>query len=181
MLLLHVCCASCYLNFFNTCRDELGLSEKDILLYYYNPNIHPRSEWLERLRALKKVFKNKESKLIVGEYRPRDYFQIVGKLQQNKSDKKIRCPQCWALRMQELVSRAKTEDCSIVSTTLIMSQHQDRETITRMGKKLAKKADLKFFVPEKEPDCQNHCGFYKQNYCGCVYSLQERMEGKYSL
>ena len=49
-VLIHICCAPCYCYCYTTLL-ELGY---DITGYWYNPNIHPASEYQKRLDALYK-------------------------------------------------------------------------------------------------------------------------------
>ena len=67
-ILLHVCCADCVLRFID------GIKNKKIDIFFYNPNIHPRAEYLARLEAIKKVINLKEIKLLVPDWSPKEYF-----------------------------------------------------------------------------------------------------------
>lgn len=178
-MLIHTCCANCYLHFLENIKDD----SQDITLLYYNPNIHPRSEWLTRLEALKKVSKAKNFDLKVINYKPKEYFDQIKILQKANSEliknPKTRCPFCWTLRLEKTFAYAQKHGHKQVTTTLLMSQHQDHKTITRIGHQLAKKYGVNFLVFEDIKPCEKFCGFYKQNYCGCIYSLSEKFEEKY--
>lgn len=173
-ILIHTCCADCLLkilSYVDTCN------LLTVTCYFYNPNIHPRSEYLARLLALKEVLKSKyDSKyeLIVPDMRPKEYFE---KMPSNIKfpEPSIRCPVCWKLRLEKAFEYAKKNKYDAVTTTLLSSNYQDTEAITKIGNSLAKEYGIKFFVPEKiDKEMCNH-GFYKQNYCGCCYSLVERL------
>lgn len=178
-MLIHTCCANCYLHFLENVKNET----QDITLLYYNPNIHPRSEWLTRLEALKKVTRANKFELKIISYRPQEFFQKLNQLHHASPDSitnaKTRCPFCWTLRLKKTFEYAKEHDFQQVSTTLLMSQHQDQETIIRIGNALGRKYGIEFIVPKNTTSCHHYCGFYKQNYCGCIYSLTEKLEEKY--
>lgn len=72
-VLLHACCADCALKFLESAKNE-GV---EIEIYYYNPNIHPRAEYLARLKAMQQVAAEKKIKIIVADYSPKEYFQSL--------------------------------------------------------------------------------------------------------
>lgn len=166
-ILIHTCCADCLLNTL-ACIEQT----ENITILFYNPNIHPRAEFLERLNAVKIVLQNyPAATLVIPDYRPKEYFESI-------KNKKKRCTGCWELRLRYLFEYAKQHEFERVTSTLVSSSYQDRENILSIAQKLEKEFSLQFFVP-KECKQEVHKGFYKQNYCGCCYSLVERMNEKY--
>lgn len=162
-ILLHVCCADCGLKMLAGADEE-----NEIMVYYYNPNIHPRSEYLSRLAAVQKMIKNK---IIVPDWRPEEYFKNI--------DAKDRCQSCWQLRLRKTAEYAAKNGFDGFGSTLVASKYQQREKIIEIGEDLARKYKLVFWQP-KEINCElKTSGFYKQFFCGCVYSLRERFEEKY--
>jgi len=172
-LLIHTCCADCLLHLLET----LKTNDADVGVYFYNPNIHPQSEYFARLFALKKVLANMPYKLIAPHWKPAEYFEAIG----NNHEKKIRCPKCWHLRLKSAFSYAKENNYDAVMTTMLTSNYLDREAIARMGVALGKQYGIEFLVLKKL-ECEIKTrGFYKQNYCGCIISLNERFGEKYKL
>ena len=51
------------------------------------------------------------------------------------------------------------------------------QEIIKIGKEYEKEYGIKFVEINSEENTKN-VGFYKQNYCGCCYSLVERMTAK---
>jgi epoxyqueuosine reductase len=169
-LVVHTCCADCLLNTINYLQKKnIVPSEQNIVCLYYNPNIHPRSEYLERLNAIKKILP-KEIKLVVADYKPKEYIDAIGET----NSKPERCKICWTLRLKFLFDYAKKNNIKIVTTTLLSSNYQNREEILRIGKELEKEYGIKFLEVDTGENCK-HSGFYKQNYCGCCLSLMEKM------
>lgn len=175
-LLIHTCCADCLINLIHALEEEKHIStDTHIILFFYNPNIHPRSEYFTRLDALKRVIANKYSdrgmKLVIPEYRPKEYFEsIVGK--------EKRCLGCWELRLAKTFHYAKENSINYISSTLFGSHYQDTDTILGIGKSL-ETTDIHILYPREEHEHLNNKGFYKQNFCGCCYSLNERLAEKF--
>lgn len=169
-LLLHACCADCAIKFFESAKNE----NLETTIYYYNPNIHPRAEYLARLKAMQQVAAEAKIKVIVADYSPREYFEKI------KSDKfGERCVDCWNLRLDKTAKYAKENDFDCFSSTLVSSEYQDQEKIEKIAKAMAEKYQIKFWKA-KEISCRlKTSGFYKQFFCGCVYSMRERYEEKY--
>lgn len=168
-LLLHACCADCALKFLESAKNE----DLEATIFYYNPNIHPRAEYLTRLLALRKVVE-KKAKIIVPDWKPREYFEKI------KSEKVgERCIGCWNLRLETTAKYAAENGFDTFSSTLVTSQYQDQDKIEKIAEAKAIKYKIKFWKP-KEMCCDlKTSGFYKQFFCGCVYSLKERCEEKY--
>ena len=184
MLLLHVCCADCGLKLMESIKNQLKIEDKQILIYFYNPNIHPRSEWLSRQAAVKKILG--KYKIVIGDWEPKKYFGMIAKVSEtnniNKNtwpQKEIRCSGCWQLRLEETFKKAKELEIEMVSTSLFASAYQNFGKITEIGLCLSQEYQVKFWGPGEINRSKKTSGFYKQNYCGCSYSLVERMEDKY--
>lgn len=178
MLLTHVCCSVCALKLVG---DTPVLNKHNQVMYYYNPNIHPESEWHARRGALQKVTTKLGYRVIVENWCPKDYFEQIKILAENEmvENKKLRCPLCWSVRLVKTFEYAKNNGFAQVTTTMLTSEYMDKKIITAIGKKFAKDYGVEFVVPQVNK-CKNCArGFYKQNYCGCVYSLKERLQEKY--
>ncbi len=172
-LLLHTCCTDCALKAFHSLQAKFS----EITLYFDNSNIHPRSEWLARLETVKQIAKQEKLELIVADWSPKKWFAAIGEKRDGAGIE--RCKRCWEMRLNGTVEKCRELGITSFSTTLLSSKYQNREMITETGKKLAGK-DLNFVEFKTSGTCPNSKGFYMQNYCGCVYSLKERMEGKSS-
>lgn len=175
-ILIHTCCADCLLNAIaNLDKRKLISHETQITLFFYNPNIHPRSEYLERLEAIKKILPKIKEKynanLIIPDYSPKQYMTEVMK---GSTKYGKRCLKCWGIRLEYSLKYAKENGIENITTTLLTSHYQSRNTILEILEKLTKKYDIRIVEIDH---CSNekHKGFYKQNYCGCCFSLVEKM------
>lgn len=177
MLLVHACCADCCLQLLNSLNLD-HYQEDQIDFYFDNSNIHPESEWHARRQALQKALKGHPGKLIIQSWQPKTYFQNLSSLNSNHPHPSKRCPRCWQLRLESTAQYAHAHNYDIITSTLMMSHYQDQKSIHQIAIAISNKYQLKLYIPKQ---CQplKTSGFYKQNYCGCVYSLKERLEEKF--
>jgi len=175
-ILLHICCAPCVIY----PVESLRKAGHKLAGFFYNPNIQPYSEYLKRKAEVEKYSKEASLNVIYGEYDLEKYFQTVaydGKIED-------RCPECWWLRLVETARFAKENGFEAFTTTLLVSPYQDQNVIKVIGEDVAAKAELKFYHEDFRPgfkaahDKARASGMYCQNYCGCIFSEKERIEGK---
>lgn len=173
-ILLHICCAPCAIYPIEKLRKD----GHKIGGYFYNPNIHPYSEYVRRLDQLQKYSKKAGLNVICGEYEIENYFQHIV----YNEERENRCPVCWWLRMDKTVSFAKNNGFDAFTTTLLGSPYQDQDTIKAICKDIAKASGVKFIFVDfragfkKAHELAKKEGIYCQNYCGCLYSERERLE-----
>jgi predicted adenine nucleotide alpha hydrolase (AANH) superfamily ATPase len=181
MILVHACCTTCSLKMIKSLEAQENIKPKEVTLYYYNPNIHPESEWHARRVALQETMGKFNYKVVVANWTPKDYFDLIkpGVKTGWDTKKEWRCPKCWFLRLEKTFVYAKEHGFEAVSSTMITSPYLNRDGIINLGSKLAAKYELKFLAPHVEA-CDNcFTGYYMQNYCGCIYSLNSKLKEKY--
>jgi len=181
-LLLHACCADCALKFLESAKTE----KIETVIYYYNPNIHPRAEYSARLKAMQQVALENKVKIIVPDWRPREYFESLNRsvlrtspLDRGDLNRPNRCMKCWNLRLDKSAEYAAKNGFEAFSSTLVTSEYQDQDKIEKIAEAKAEKYKIKFWKPKEVVKELKTSGFYKQFFCGCVYSLRERYEEKY--
>jgi len=173
--MVHACCIVCAINLIDNLR-QLGFEP---LAYYYNPNIHPKAEYDQRLRSFQKYFFGKIETL-VGNWEVKKYFNKVKKTQN-------RCCFCYELRLENTFQMAKLLNINAVTTTLLVSKLQQKEQILKIAKRLSKKYNIKFISNNFDELFESSIKkaqkekVYVQSYCGCIYSLMEKYEEKYQL
>jgi len=175
-ILLHICCAPCAIF-----PIEAMVKEKHRMAgFFYNPNIHPYSEYLKRKDALEKYSKEAGINVIYPEYDVERYFQHIV----YNEDIRNRCPVCWWLRLLSTAKFAKENGFDAFTTTLLGSPYQDHEMLKIIGEDVAKKTEVGFFYMDFRTgfkDGQERAkekGIYRQNYCGCIFSEKEKLESK---
>jgi len=178
-LLIHACCADCLLKMVESIKLEKKFEEIEV--YYYNPNIHPRSEYQSRLKAMQLMVG--DLKMIVADWKPSEYFgclkPTLPSLEKGGLKKSERCLRCWRLRLEKTAEFAKKNGFEAFSSTLLTSEYQNSEMIEKIGKEVGKKHNVQFLIPNKICKKLETKGFYKQVFCGCCYSLTEKFEEKF--
>jgi len=181
-ILIHTCCADCFLNTLDYLADEHILdSQTQIISLFYNPNIHPRSEYLARFDALKKVVdqeKRYNIKIVTPDYKPTEYIANTIDVKDNKN--LSRCKKCWEMRLKYTIEYALANNFDFVTTTLLTSHYQNRDQIIDILEDLTKGHDIKIIKVDSSHNSK-HVGFYKQPYCGCCFSLTEKMLQNWSI
>lgn len=175
-ILIHICCAPCAISPIES------LIEKDHKAagLFYNPNIHPYSEYLKRRSEVEKYLKEAGINLLYSDYEIENYFQHI--VYNEKPDE--RCPVCWWVRLERTARTAKDNGFEAFTTTLLGSPYQDQDAIKSICEEIAKNSGLKFYYEDfrigfkKAHELARSKGIYCQNYCGCVFSEKERLEKK---
>lgn len=187
-LLLHACCAPC-----SSYVLEYLLNYFDITIYYYNPNIHPISEYIRRLSELKSFLpnfiqqkNNSPLELIETPYIAEEFFlavntQVETELQTEK-EKGERCRRCYFFRMKKAYEYAFEHNFDWFTTTLSISPFKDATKINEIGKELEKihAQGPKFLTSDfkkkggfkRSLELSSEFGLYRQDYCGCVFSKE---------
>ena len=171
-LLLHTCCAVCSAYVL----EKLG-REYDLTVFYYNPNIHPEEEYLRRLKESRDYCQKINIEFIERPYDTDKWFESTRGHEQDPERGK-RCKICYRMRMEATADYVKKNNYNIFATTLTISPHKDASSINDIGLELEKKFGIKYLEADfkkqdgfkKTMDIANQEGFYKQNYCGCLFS-----------
>lgn len=142
-LLLHACCAPCSSYVLEYLRRFF-----EITIFYYNPNIHPQTEYARRLNELKNFLpkfsadsENVNFKLVEVEYFPKEFFDAVQAERdnlQNERERGERCRRCYKLRMERAFDFAQKNKFDFFTTTLSISPHKDAQKINEIGAELEK-------------------------------------------
>jgi len=173
-LLVHICCAPCFIAPYLHLKDEFDLTG-----FWYNPNIHPYTEYQNRLEEVKK-FENREKCKILY----KDEYQLEKWLQNVVYRENQRCRFCYYDRLLNSAIYAKRGNFDYFTSTLLYSKSQQHENIKEIGESLSKKYGVKFLARDlrkywKEGiKLSKDKNMYRQQYCGCIYSEKERYYAK---
>ncbi len=150
--------------------------------FFFNPNIHPYSEYKARLHALERYTALKPVEVIFkNEYCLEDF--IRGQLKMIDEGKK-RCEFCFEKRLGETALAAKEKDFDAFTTTLLESKYQPHELIMNIGENFAKKYATEFYYEDFRSGWKESIALskelelYRQKYCGCIFSEMERYKNK---
>lgn len=177
-LLLHSCCAPC------SSHTLLFLKKYfNIAIYYSNDNIYPYEEYKIRLNEQIKFCQEIDDSIAViyDDYNSNDFYNAVKNLE-NLGERSIRCYKCYELRLEKTAKKAKELGFDYFTTTLSISPYKLAKWINEIGYLLEKKYDVKFLYSDfkKDEGYKNSIKLsleyelYRQDYCGCIYSLNER-------
>jgi len=170
-LLLHICCAPCSVSCIKQLREE-GIEPTG---FWYNPNIHPFTEYRARKNCLIEYADSIGLSLVVeDEYGLRPFVQAVA----NNIDG--RCAYCYAVRFEKTAQYAAEHSFDAFATTLTVSPYQNHPLIFEIGQKMGERYGVEFkpydFSPRfREGQAEaRELGLYMQKYCGCVFSEEDR-------
>ena len=183
-LFLHSCCAPCSSYVLEYLSEYF-----QITVFYYNPNIYPDEEYYKRVEEQKRFIERFPAKhkisFVEGNY-DKDRFYAMAKGLELVSEGGERCFACYELRLREAAEYAKERDMDYFTTTLSISPMKNAEKLNEIGEKLAQEYGVKYLTSDfkkkngykRSVEISEEYGMYRQDYCGCVFSMQERERQK---
>ena len=171
-LLLHTCCAPCSVYCIKSLRQE-GIEPT---VFWFNPNIHPYTEYKARRDTLRQYTSSIGVQAIFEEnYGLREFCKNV------VDDLNNRCVKyCYRIRLEQTAKYAKENGYDTFSTTLLISPYQNHEALKKIGEEMAEKYGLEFLYRDFRPGFRQgqaearEIGLYMQKYCGCIFSEEDR-------
>lgn len=173
-LLLHICCGPCAVYPLKALKNQgMGVTG-----FFFNPNIHPFREFERRVEALETVVQRCDLQILWDKtgYGLRGWALEVGQ----ELESPARCSVCYRIRLECTAARAAEMDMSAFSTTLLYSRHQNHGLIREIGEEAARHHGVAFYYQdfragwEEGVQISKDLGLYRQPYCGCIYSEEER-------
>jgi epoxyqueuosine reductase len=176
-LLLHICCGPCAIYpVAQMINDGMRVSG-----YFYNPNIHPYREFKQRIQGVRQFAQMTRLEIeIDAKYGLTEYLRKV------VFHEHERCALCYGMRLEEVAQKAKKMDADAFSTTLLYSKYQNHEDIKKIGVEIGEKYQIGFYYQDFRSGWQEgietalEMNLYRQAYCGCIYSEQERYDKAFS-
>lgn len=179
-LLLHSCCAPCSSYVLEYLSDYFGIT-----VFYYNPNIYPDEEYEMRVREQQRFIRAFPAKhpidFIEGAYDKERFYEMARGLEQVPEGGE-RCFQCYELRLREAGELAKARGFDYFTTTLSISPMKNAQKLNEIGQRLAEELGVSYLSSDfkkrngykRSTELSKEYGMYRQDYCGCVYSYNER-------
>ena len=193
-LLLHACCGPC-----SSYVLEYLFKFFDITVFYYNPNIYPPAEYERRFAELRKLYEafppalEGKVKVVESEYEPEDFYKAVGTREApelaTEPEKGERCRRCYEFRLRRAYEYAAVNQFDYFCTTLSISPFKDAEKLNVIGEQLQQQAEANGNVKgprwlpsdfkkkggfKRSLEISEEYGMYRQDYCGCIYSKNNR-------
>lgn len=182
--LLHTCCAPCSIAIIDElCRGEgpaRGGQAFALTVFFYNPNIFPLEEYIKRKNEVIKVCTEWQVPMIDMDYEVEEWNNTVAKGLEGEPEGGARCPLCFKFRLAKAAEYAAKNSFDYFSTSLTSGRNKKADIINLIGEFLAKQFGVKFYAEdwkkggreEKGRKMIKERGIYRQNYCGCKYSLK---------
>ena len=175
-ILVHVCCAPDALYVLRLLRDEY-----DVSAFFSNSNIQPAEEYALRAEEARKVARLLGLPLVEDDYDPAGWLARTAKFK-DEPEKGRRCDVCCAVRLQRTAGTAARLGFDGFATVMSLSPWKKAAVLNRIGRQFAARHRLAFLEADfkkkdgfkKSVDLSRDHGLYRQDYCGCLYSLKAR-------
>ncbi|MCH5349720.1 MAG: epoxyqueuosine reductase QueH [Oscillospiraceae bacterium] len=179
-LLLHSCCAPCSSAVLEYLSEYFAVT-----IFYYNPNIYPEEEFMHRIEEQKRLIRELPCKNPVDftehGWQQERFYEAVRGLERILEGGE-RCFACYRLRLEETAKLASEQGFDFFTTTLSVSPYKNAAKLNEIGEELGEKYGVRHLPSDfkkkdgykRSIELSEKYGLYRQNYCGCVFSQQER-------
>ena len=183
-MLVHICCAVDSHYFLQRIQEEYP--HETLVGFFYDPNIHPYSEYRLRYLDVQYSCKKLDIELIEGPYNLEAWLKKV-KGMEHLAEKGDRCTVCYDDRLDTTVKKAQELGHDKFTTTLLISPKKSQEKLDIIGHNLEKLTGVEFIFKdyrsknggELQAKRVKEHSLYRQNYCGCLFGLTpQRMAQK---
>lgn len=182
-ILVHICCSVDSHYFLSELRKIYPQSE--ILGFFYNPNIHPKSEYDLRLRDVERSCAMLGIQLVEGEYNDEQWYRHVRGLE-NEPEKGERCIKCFDMRLEKSAQIAQEMAILYFTSTLLSSPLKEQGILFAEGDLIAQKYGLNFVKidvrsnggTQAQNALANRDNLYRQTYCGCQFALLKQRDSQ---
>jgi predicted adenine nucleotide alpha hydrolase (AANH) superfamily ATPase len=172
-ILVHVCCAPDALYVLRLLQDEY-----EVTGFFTNSNIHPEAEYTSRLEEARKAAALLGVQLLEDAYDPGHWLALTVKFK-DEPEKGRRCDVCYALRLRRTAETAARQGFNSFATVMTLSPWKKAAVLNRIGRQFGKRYGIRFLEADfkkkdgfkKSVDLSRDHGLYRQDYCGCAYSL----------
>jgi predicted adenine nucleotide alpha hydrolase (AANH) superfamily ATPase len=176
-VLMHSCCAPCA----GDLMERMKVSGIDVTILFYNPNIHPKKEYEIRKDENKRFADKLQMPFIDIDYDVQNWFSRAKGLER-APERGQRCTKCFDMRFERTALYAAENGFSTITSSLGISRWKDMDQINDCGIRAAKNYDgvdywtynwRKAGGSERMYKIAKEEEFYKQEYCGCIFSLRD--------
>jgi len=171
-VILHICCGVCAAG----AADVLISEGHQVTGYFYNSNIYPESEYERRLATARETAKHLDFEIIDGPYDPKTWIAEAAMLKDEPEGGK-RCPVCYRFRLIKSYQLMLEKGYEAFTSTLTISPHKSAKIINEIGREIGGDSFMARDFKKKEGfkkamELAKSWELYRQNYCGCIYSLE---------
>ena len=149
--------------------------------------IFPESEYTKRILEQQMLIGGMKVKhpisFVAGNYDREKFYELAKGLEHLKEGGE-RCFKCYALRLEETAKMAKEAEFDYFTTTLTISPMKNAEKLNTIGAKIGEKYGVKYLQSDfkkkngykRSIELSNEFGLYRQDYCGCEFSVRDRKQ-----
>ncbi|QDH13669.1 epoxyqueuosine reductase QueH [Formicincola oecophyllae] len=176
-VLLHSCCAPCS----GEIMEALSASRIDYTIFFYNPNIHPRDEYELRKNENIAFARKNGIPFFDGDYDSPEWFRRAKGLEM-EPERGARCTMCFDMRLERAALFAHENGFQVMTSSLAISRWKNMAQVNGCGHKAASHYDNLVYWDfnwrkgggsARQVEIAKREHFYKQEYCGCVFSLRD--------
>lgn len=177
-LLAHACCAPDALYVFGLLKEDF-----EVTGFFYNPNIHPEAEFNLRLEETRKVARWLGLPLVEAGYDVERWMKLTEKFK-DEPEKGRRCDICYAMRLRRTAEQAAASGFDYFATVMSLSPWKKADVLNRLGRMFSWRFKVRYLEADfkkkdgfrKSVELSRARGLYRQDYCGCLYSLRDRRQ-----
>lgn len=179
-ILLHSCCAPCS----GEVIEALHASGVPFTVYFYNPNIHPRDEYEKRKEVNASFARKMGIPFVDADYDPDNWYRRVKGLEMEPERGK-RCAACFDMRLERSALYAHEHGFPLLTSSFGISRWKDMDQVNVSGHRAASRYQgLRYWDynwrleggASRMIEIAKREGFYRQNYCGCIFSMRDAKE-----
>lgn len=175
-MLVHICCSVDSHYFLKKLQSDYP--EEKLTGFFYDPNIHPYSEYYLRLLDVRRSCKMLGVDLIEGDYDVENWLEAVRGLE-HEPEKGSRCSVCFDRRFEVTAQKASEIGEKIFTSTLLTSPKKSIKQLKTAGDALAEREGITFIAPDyrkasgtqEQNIMAKEDALYRQDYCGCMFGL----------
>lgn len=174
-LLLHTCCGPCA----SGCLPRL--TERKTVLYFSNSNLSSKAEYEKRLAAAEQLALAYQIELLADPYDHDAWLAHIHQLENAETypEKGLRCRYCFDFSLNRTAQKAAELGMNF-ATSLTVSPHKNSKLIFEIGGQYSHFEPLDFkkqngfalSIAESK-----RLNLYRQNYCGCEFSIRSEQQG----
>ena len=153
-----------------------------ITVFYYNPNIYPAEEYGKRVEEQKNLIERLPSvypiEFVEGAYDKERFYEMARGLEQVPEGGE-RCFRCYELRLRETARLAAERGFDYFTTTLTISPLKNAAKLNEIGGLLGEEYQTVWLPSDfkkkngykRSIELSKEYNLYRQDYCGCVFSV----------
>ncbi len=159
----------------------LYASKIEFSIFFYNPNIHPQTEYEQRKEENIRYAQQMGVPFIDADYDVDNWFDRIKGLEEEPERGK-RCTVCFDMRFERTALYAYEQGFRVFASTLGISRWKDMDQINDSGVRAASRyPDMTYWTfnwrkqggSQRMIEISKQENFYQQEYCGCVYSVRD--------